>query len=69
MIRWLREPFRRALNARGFSQREKLYQVVAVALRQPVRVQRALLFSPETERLTDSSDSLIFTLDKLVSIH
>jgi hypothetical protein len=32
---------RRALNARGFSQREKRYQVVAVALRQPARVQRA----------------------------
>ncbi len=34
----------RALNARGFSQREKLYQVVPVALRQAARVQRALLF-------------------------
>jgi hypothetical protein len=32
----------RALNARGFSQREKLYPVAAVALRQPARVQRAL---------------------------
>jgi hypothetical protein len=30
-----------ALDARGFSQREKRYLVEAVALRQPARVQRA----------------------------
>jgi hypothetical protein len=36
-----RYQIRRALNARGFSQREKRYQVVIAALRQSARVQRA----------------------------
>ena len=45
-----REIFPRALNARGFSQREKHHLVEAVALRQ-VRPRRAGICSPETKQL------------------